>query len=530
MPTLDLGSVVGPKGDQGDPGPRGKQGVQGNPGPAATINGVNALTITAGDNITLKQEGSALEIGAVVPGKSLIINGDFRKPVNRNGKGEYLGNGAYCIDRWFRGYSDNAKLTIEDGYIKFVGDTNAEIFQKICSNNITLGRTVTASILLTDVLITETFVLPESIPAGSLSLSVSTIYPSVYFYVDFYNGDLRIGIAAGAGTEVSIVAAILEEGDHQTHFRQNADGQWEIIDPIDYDTQYLLCSQYSPITGEWVGSQHSNPSLLDNWYFPIPINQSNIASGEFWGEGHYGIDRWRAFGANLTKWVKNEGIYLCDGESINAIIEQMMEQDKLPFGETVTLSALVDNQLICGSFTANGTDFSLDFIVGNNNVKLQFLYNYISPGICNARVCKTTNTGGNALVKAAKLELGPVQTLAHKEGDAWVLNDPPPDYALELEKCQRYQFHLEGNAGYAVGQGDTLAYAYIPMPVSLRATPTFIGTLSLWSFSAPIPAITNVTISGMSSNMVILNLQGTGFIASQIYSVVCSDVMLNSNL
>ncbi|MBD5161447.1 MAG: hypothetical protein HDT14_05420, partial [Oscillibacter sp.] len=72
---------------------------------------------------------------------------------------------------------------------------------------------------------------------------------------------------------VAAYAGKLELGSHQTLARQNADGEWEIIDPPDYDLQYLLCSQYSPITGEWVGSQHSNPNLLYNWYWAAPINQ-----------------------------------------------------------------------------------------------------------------------------------------------------------------------------------------------------------------------------------------------------------------
>ena len=42
-------------------------------------------------------------------------------------------------------------------------------------------------------------------------------------------------------------------------------------------------------------------------------------------------------------------------------------------------------------------------------------------------------------VKAIKLELGSQQTLAHQDAAGnWVLNDPPPDKALELLKCQRY--------------------------------------------------------------------------------------------
>ena len=78
MPQLDLGSVLGPRGEQGptgpqgpkgdtgdtgpqgpkgDPGnqgtqgPTGPQGAQGSPGKNATINGVNALTIETGDGL-----------------------------------------------------------------------------------------------------------------------------------------------------------------------------------------------------------------------------------------------------------------------------------------------------------------------------------------------------------------------------------------------------------------------------------------------------------------------------------------------
>jgi len=45
-----------------------------------------------------------------------------------------------------------------------------------------------------------------------------------------------------------------------------------------------------------------------------------------------------------------------------------------------------------------------------------------------------TNKG----VVAVKTEFGSHQTLAHKEGSKWVLNEIP-DYTTELKKCQRYQ-------------------------------------------------------------------------------------------
>ena len=57
----------GDKGDKGDTGSQGPQGLKGDTGSAgadAKINGVNTLTIEAGDNITLDQEGNTLTINS----------------------------------------------------------------------------------------------------------------------------------------------------------------------------------------------------------------------------------------------------------------------------------------------------------------------------------------------------------------------------------------------------------------------------------------------------------------------------------
>lgn len=89
MPQLDLGSVLGPRGEQGptgpqgpkgdtgdtgpqgpkgDPGsqgaqgPTGPQGEQGSPGKNATINGVNALTIEAGDGLEAEMSGGVYRL------------------------------------------------------------------------------------------------------------------------------------------------------------------------------------------------------------------------------------------------------------------------------------------------------------------------------------------------------------------------------------------------------------------------------------------------------------------------------------
>lgn len=48
---------------------------------------------------------------------SLLINGDFRNPVNQRRKSSYNVNGEYTIDRWRFINDNNGTMTINDGYI-----------------------------------------------------------------------------------------------------------------------------------------------------------------------------------------------------------------------------------------------------------------------------------------------------------------------------------------------------------------------------------------------------------------------------
>ena len=91
MPQIDLGQVVGPQGAQGEPGPQGAQGIQGPAGPAATINGVNALIIEAGNNIELSQSGSTTTLS--VPTDAAPTE-DSTKPVQSGGVAAALSNKA----------------------------------------------------------------------------------------------------------------------------------------------------------------------------------------------------------------------------------------------------------------------------------------------------------------------------------------------------------------------------------------------------------------------------------------------------
>lgn len=53
---------------------------------------------------------------------SLLINGDFRNPVNQRRKSSYNVNGEYTIDRWRFINDNNGTMTINDGYISISND------------------------------------------------------------------------------------------------------------------------------------------------------------------------------------------------------------------------------------------------------------------------------------------------------------------------------------------------------------------------------------------------------------------------
>lgn len=85
-PKGDTGAK-GDKGDKGDTGNQGPQGLKGDTGSAgadAKINGVNALTIEAGTNITLDQEGSTLTINSTASGGTSDYTDLTNKPKINN--------------------------------------------------------------------------------------------------------------------------------------------------------------------------------------------------------------------------------------------------------------------------------------------------------------------------------------------------------------------------------------------------------------------------------------------------------------
>ena len=266
----------------------------------------------------------------------------------------------------------------------------------------------------------------------------------------------------------------------------------------------------------------SNPNLLDNWYFGNPVDQRGgyiqfggtmmykdpeltvefgASSGTtpvvmystyarpidqgielklyikrsdcvrgYTGAG-YGIDRWKSETAETTLLITSKGIELVRGNSgVCYVIQKFPDYFKNILGETVTASYVDENdKLHSVSFAFEGNDYKEYATDGGFNIGFS-----AEP----MRIVFVNNTpNSSAFAKAAKLELGPTQTLAHQdENGNWVLNEIP-DYGEQLARCQRCAIRLSKWLRYRATSIEANVIDFsIPIPVTMAGTPVIVDS------------------------------------------------------
>ena len=465
----------------------------------------NTLTGTTGQVVGFGADGTA----QTVPGWSnpnLLINADFRNPVNRNGKTSYSGGGP-TIDGW-QAYAGAPVVSLEDGAIKF---SKGDWGQPLRIKGILPG-TYTMSALASG---GNFAAFSFSIPAGS--------GPATYYF-DIPGTNLRMTFAYkwivqshlfyltnnSDADDARAIAAKLERGPTQTLAHQDADGNWVLNDPPDYDLQYALCSLYSPITGEWVGSQHSNPNLLDNWYFADPVNQRGQA--EYTNAG-YTIDRWKIVGS--LKVTLHNGFTRIEGSGARGNYDQVIETE-FENDTVITYSFFILSG--SGKICIRDVDWG-DY--GSASINGAGLYSVTSTFPAGKILMAQIYSDGDFPLDliVAKLELGPQQTLAHQDADGnWVLNDPPPNKALELAKCQRYFVRFDSktvnNASIFIGTAtiDGLnsntkelgGQGFIVLPAAMRTTPTLSGNVNIFNSGLNKSGL-RIHVLGVTGNLLRIN-------------------------
>lgn len=183
----------------------------------------------------------------------------------------------------------------------------------------------------------------------------------------------------------------------------------------------------------------------------------------------YTVDRWHLTSDGVLT-VEDEGIRLTSGALFEPFEYELSSSLK---GKTVTYSFFfADNTLVTKSAVIPSAWGNWDSLIEIGDIQLIGLE---SGKRIWARYSSTTTA------IAAKLEIGSTQTLAHKEGDKWVLNEIP-DYGEQLRRCQRYARaykRLLGQTFLPLGayRSDRKAVSFALPTSSFRAVPT-VSTLN----------------------------------------------------
>lgn len=289
----------------------------------------------------------------------------------------------------------------------------------------------------------------------------------------------------------------------------------------------------------------TNPNLLDNWYFvgggsqqgggQFPINQRGQTK---YSGKTYTVDRWWCSNGRGIVELADDGLKLYTNNTGTSFLRQKLE-GIFPVGTILTFSIMI-KATASGYMRVHAYDVSYtnETVLDKSEPSTRFADNLDDWTLVSCTVHVTednvhpqviirndgTVDGGYILIKAAKLELGTVQTLAHKEGDTWVLNDPPPDYALELAKCQRYfvKYQTLVLTGGFVSGSALKYYMYIYTPVPLRATPSvsmsgWAGRIASGGYSKYTPSTSPVAPTSLSA---VYNTQNTLTITDTISKAV----------
>lgn len=227
----------------------------------------------------------------------------------------------------------------------------------------------------------------------------------------------------------------------------------------------------------------SGKQILINADFEKPVNQRSQTTYPAAGNA-YIIDCWNA--QNAAVRLDSDGIVFEGGNGFN----QSVEFPEKFLGKTITLSALVTENSAEGNFGPNTAVNAFNHS--------QWPAGYMSfdkntaPGLwtITGKLPDSMPSGHTHLnfgmwflknerlkIRAMKLEFGDHQTLAHREGNKWVLNDPPPDYALELLKCQRYFWRYKfigewSKTAFVQAFTATRLEGQFIAPVQMRTMPT----------------------------------------------------------
>ena len=320
------------------------------------------------------------------------------------------------------------------------------------------------------------------VPSGSWSTIIPVVPQGKYLWTrvttSFNTGNPAVSYSVarmgldGIGSVVSVNTQSPDENGNVslTASQISTETGNSVQAELDSKQEVLTPGANISISGSVISTQAApcNPNLLQNWYFPRPVNQRDV-SGTI-STAVYFLDGWKLVSGAVTIGT--------DGITLNGTMTQVLEY--APAG-TVTASVL----------TPEGVGKVVPVYDGT------------------AKTFTITAVGKKLL--AAKLELGSVQTLAHQDSSgAWVLNEIP-DYAEQLRRCQRQLIPLSSYLCPAVRLGVNQILFFVPLPVTMRTLPTIMQNgFQVLSKTGEAQTGFTFSVSSLRSNGAIINASKTG--------------------
>lgn len=234
----------------------------------------------------------------------------------------------------------------------------------------------------------------------------------------------------------------------------------------------------------------SNRNLLDNPFFTV--NQRNFTSVTD-GNGAPLVDRWKAYRATVV--LNTDNSMTVTPTSAQYGISQFIEASRLKAGQTYTMSALVNGEILSASFVYNTTPASSYFATFSNGIRF---YRHYANGVVDFWVIRSTTEA--FVVQAVKLERGAYSTLA---------NDDAPIYNTELEKCKWYFKRIKSElsydpVGYGIQNSSTRAYIKIPGQMRVAPSASFVGTLRLVGNASSSVDVTSLGTGGTDAEGIVV--------------------------
>ena len=282
-------------------------------------------------------------------------------------------------------------------------------------------------------------------------------------------------------------------------------------DVVKITAQTLTSAQQSQARAN-IMAGGSNRNLLDNPWFTV--NQRGFTSNTNLNNVP-AVDRWKINNGSGTQSITSDGFKIdLSATTSYCSFQQAFGSDELA-GKTVTIS-------VC----SNGTIYSTTATIPARTTATQtaMSYTYTSGQLVRLFVMPTSSaysyllqffmTGVVATIRAVKLELGSVSTLA---------NDVPPEYDKELDHCKWYFERikaLSGNyapMGFGYAASATAATIFVPMHAKRGSgyTVSTSGSFRLVYGQTTYTVTAISKYSSVSNNWLVLTVTSSGMTAGQ---------------